>query len=98
MFTGIVIDIGELIAVKPRAEGLRRLKIACTYDRAGFKLPNEVLDGVDTLLGSASMDDALDLLQAVSKKQGILLFTASGENWHLAKNKFEDFLSQNQSK
>ncbi len=77
---------------------MTNVKTICTYDRAGFKLPNEVLDGVDTLLGSASMDDALDLLQAVSKKQGILLFTASGENWHLAKNKFEDFLSQNQSK
>lgn len=34
MFTGIVTDIGEVIAVKPRAEGLQRLKIACTYDRA----------------------------------------------------------------
>jgi riboflavin synthase len=34
MFTGIVTDIGEVLAVHPRAEGLRRLKIACSYDRA----------------------------------------------------------------
>jgi riboflavin synthase len=33
MFTGIVTDIGEVIAVEPRAEGLRRLKIACAYPR-----------------------------------------------------------------
>ena len=34
MFTGIVTDIGEVIAVRPRAEGLHRLKIACRYERA----------------------------------------------------------------
>src|SRR3954471_761378 len=34
MFTGIVTDIGEVIAVDPRAEGLRRLKIACRYERS----------------------------------------------------------------
>ena len=31
MFTGIVTDVGEVIAVEPRAEGLRRLKVACSY-------------------------------------------------------------------
>ncbi|HEY6995779.1 MAG TPA: riboflavin synthase [Xanthobacteraceae bacterium] len=32
MFTGIVTDIGEVVAVELRAEGLARLKIACGYD------------------------------------------------------------------
>src|SRR5215467_5633067 len=32
MFTGIVTDIGEVLAVEPRAEGLSRLRIACRYD------------------------------------------------------------------
>jgi riboflavin synthase len=32
MFTGIVTDIGEVVAAEPRAEGLARLKIACGYD------------------------------------------------------------------
>ena len=36
MFTGIVTDIGEVIAIAPRAERLRRLTIACRYDRAGI--------------------------------------------------------------
>jgi riboflavin synthase len=31
MFTGITTDVGEVIAVEPRAEGLRRLKVACSY-------------------------------------------------------------------
>jgi riboflavin synthase len=36
MFTGIVTDIGEILAVRPRGEGLHRLKIACSYDRASI--------------------------------------------------------------
>ena len=35
MFTGIVTDIGEIVAFKPVAQGqLHRLRIACRYDRA----------------------------------------------------------------
>jgi riboflavin synthase len=33
MFTGIVTDIGKVVAVEPRGEGLRRLTIACGYAR-----------------------------------------------------------------
>jgi riboflavin synthase len=36
MFTGIVTDVGEVLAVRPRAEGLHRLKIACSYVRASI--------------------------------------------------------------
>jgi len=32
MFTGIVSDVGEVIDVEEKAEGLRRLTIACGYD------------------------------------------------------------------
>jgi riboflavin synthase len=38
MFTGIVTDVGDVLSVEPRAEGLRRLKIACTYAREGIAL------------------------------------------------------------
>ncbi len=34
MFTGIVNDVGEVLSVQTRAEGLRYLKIGCSYDRA----------------------------------------------------------------
>jgi riboflavin synthase len=33
MFTGIVTDVGEVLAVEERAEGLRRLTIGCGYER-----------------------------------------------------------------
>lgn len=36
MFTGIVTDVGEILAVQPRAEGLSRLKIACSYPHASI--------------------------------------------------------------
>ena len=36
MFTGIVTDVGEVIAMQPAGEGLHRLKIACRYDRASI--------------------------------------------------------------
>jgi riboflavin synthase len=34
MFTGIVTDVGEVVASEERAEGLRRLTVACAYDSA----------------------------------------------------------------
>jgi riboflavin synthase len=36
MFTGIVTDIGEVLAVDPRGEGLKRIRVACRYDRASI--------------------------------------------------------------
>ena len=33
MFTGIITDVGEVLAVEERAEGLRQLTIGCSYDR-----------------------------------------------------------------
>ena len=38
MFTGIVTDVGEVLAVEERAQGLRRLTIACSYERASIAL------------------------------------------------------------
>jgi riboflavin synthase len=35
MFTGIVTDVGEIVSLKPTAQGqLHRLRIACRYDRS----------------------------------------------------------------
>ncbi|MBX9775022.1 MAG: riboflavin synthase [Xanthobacteraceae bacterium] len=36
MFTGIVTDIGDVVSVRQRAEGLHRIKIACGYERASI--------------------------------------------------------------
>ena len=36
MFTGIVTDVGEVIAVAPRGDGLSRVSIGCGYKRASL--------------------------------------------------------------
>ena len=36
MFTGIVTDIGDVVSMRQRAEGLYRIKIACSYPRASI--------------------------------------------------------------
>ncbi|HXW24335.1 MAG TPA: riboflavin synthase [Xanthobacteraceae bacterium] len=38
MFTGIVTDVGEVLVVEERAQGLRRLTIGCSYDRGSIAL------------------------------------------------------------
>ena len=38
MFTGIVTDVGEVLSVEERAQGLRRLDIACAYDPASIAI------------------------------------------------------------
>ncbi len=38
MFTGITTDLGEVLDVRQQAEGLHRLRIACSYDRASIAL------------------------------------------------------------
>ena len=38
MFTGIVTDVGEVLSVEERAEGLRQLTIACGYDPASIAI------------------------------------------------------------
>jgi riboflavin synthase len=38
VFTGIVSDLGDILEVEERAEGLRRLVIGCSYDPAGIDI------------------------------------------------------------
>jgi riboflavin synthase len=38
VFTGITTDVGEVTAVRPQAEGLKRLRVACAYPRASIAI------------------------------------------------------------
>jgi riboflavin synthase len=49
MFTGIVTDIGEVRSVKPRADDLIRITIACAYPRA------ELVDGASIACAGVCM-------------------------------------------
>ena len=38
MFTGITTDVGEVLEARQQAEGLRRLRIACSYPRTSIEI------------------------------------------------------------
>jgi riboflavin synthase len=72
MFTGIVTDIGEIAAIEPRVEGLRRLTVCCHYDPATIALGASISCagvcmtvveiGADTAQPSFSVDAAAETL------------------------------------
>ena len=45
MFTGIVTDIGEVLSVEERGEGLRQLTIVCAYDPASIAIGASICCG-----------------------------------------------------
>ena len=69
MFTGIVTDIGEVIATEERAEGLRRLTIACAYNPASIAIGASIccagvcMTAVATGKNSFSVDAAAETLR-----------------------------------
>jgi riboflavin synthase len=59
MFTGIVTDIGEVIASSARANNLSQLKIACHYDLAGIADGASIAcNGVCLTVVAAGIEDA----------------------------------------
>ena len=45
MFTGLVTDVGEVLSVEERGEGLRQLSIACAYDPATIAIGASICCG-----------------------------------------------------
>lgn len=80
--------------------GLTNLHLVCTHDKGGFAqaFPVDRMDAIPVVLGTKELKDALELTRALKKKQGVLLFTASGENWREAKAQFDFFLDLHQVK
>jgi riboflavin synthase len=72
MFTGIVTDIGEVLSVEERAEGLRRLTIACAYDPASIAIGASIccsgvcMTAVATGTNSFSVDAAAETLNVTT--------------------------------
>jgi len=73
MFTGIVTDVGEVLSVEERAEGLRRLTIASAYGHASIMIGASIccsgvcMTAVETKAGSGrdtfSVDAAAETLR-----------------------------------
>src|SRR5256885_14634086 len=72
MFTGIVTDVGEVLSVEERAEGLRRLTIACAYDPASIAIGASIccsgvcMTAVDIGKNSFSVDAAAETLKVTT--------------------------------
>jgi len=68
MFTGIVTDIGEVVATEERAEGLRRLTVGCAYDPASIAIGASIccsgvcMTVISTGKNSFSVDAAAETL------------------------------------
>lgn len=81
MFTGIVTDVGEVLAVTPRGEGLHRIKVACRYPRASLVDGASVAcSGVCLTIVAAGEDNARSWF-AVDAAAETLKLTTAGQ-WH----------------
>ncbi|HEY7299093.1 MAG TPA: riboflavin synthase [Xanthobacteraceae bacterium] len=81
MFTGIVSDIGEVLAVRRHGEGLCRLKIACRYPRASIEDGASIAcSGVCLTVVAAGEDDGRTWF-AVDAAAETLRVTTVGR-WH----------------
>jgi riboflavin synthase len=69
MFTGLVTDVGEVVSVEERAEGLRQLTIACAWDPATIAIGASIccsgvcMTAVATGSNSFSVDAAAETLR-----------------------------------
>jgi riboflavin synthase len=78
MFTGIVTDIGEVIAVHARADNLRRLKIACGYDRATIADGASIAcNGVCLTVVAAGIEDERTWFSADTAAETLAVTTAA---------------------
>jgi riboflavin synthase len=77
MFTGIVTDLGEVVAVKSRAEGLHHVKIACHYDRASIADGSSIAcNGVCLTVVGAGADDGHSWFAADAGAETLAVTTA----------------------
>ena len=87
-------DVQKLLS--ENADPLYNVKLVCTHDQAQCSLPEAIFNQIETCVGARELEDALAMIKAVKKSQGILLFTASGEDWKKRKETFEAFLNLHQ--
>ena len=64
-----------------------------TFDNPVFMLATDEMSKIKNVLGVNSLEDGLKMIKAFKRKNSVLLFSASGENWKESKQAFENFLS-----
>ena len=78
MFTGIVTDIGEIVALTPTAQGqLHRLRIACRYDRATIADGASIAcNGVCLTVVASGVDRRQNLVRCRCRRRNAAMTTA----------------------
>jgi riboflavin synthase len=76
MFTGIVTDIGEVLGVSPRADGLRRLTIGCRYAPESIAIGASIAcSGVCLTVVSAGMQGDRPMFEADAAAETLAVTT-----------------------
>jgi riboflavin synthase len=81
MFTGIVTDVGDVLAIEERAEGLRRLTVGCGYDRASIAIGASIACSGPCLTVTATGEQGGRTTFAVDAAAETLAVTTVGR-WH----------------
>ncbi|MBI2258888.1 MAG: hypothetical protein HYU67_08320 [Flavobacteriia bacterium] len=79
---------------KDTAPWNKKTFLLCSYDGAGFTMSNSLLDEIKNVLGTKKIEDALDLIPSLYKKQACFLFTVSGENNEFYFKKITQFIEK----
>lgn len=81
MFTGIITDVGEILAIKPTAQGqLHRLRIGCRYDQAGIADGASIAcNGVCLTVVRSGVEQDLTWFEVDAAAETLRLTTA--KNW-----------------
>ena len=95
VWVGNAADINQTIDEDPSV--CIQLNSVITFDNPFFSLSLETMTKIDNVGGVNSLEEALILLKSVKKKNSVLLFSASGENWSHKKEIFEEFLNVHQN-
>jgi hypothetical protein len=74
-----------------------QLNSIIAFDETQLILPSEKLSKIKNIAGVNSLQDAFRLLKYFQKKNAVLLFSASNEDWKKNKLEFEEFLSIHQT-
>ncbi len=96
VWIGNILDIFSTIKEDPTV--CLQINTLISFDEPRFTLPSEELSNIKNIAGVNSINDAFILLKSFKKKNAVLLFSASGDNWKENKNTFEDFLEIHQIK
>ena len=76
-------------------DSLANLKVVCAHNQVDIRLANT--EYLEAIHGAKQIKDAFDLIKARKQGNGIILFTASGNEWISQRDAFEYYLKIEQA-